>query len=72
MEISQNEIASLVSQTGDEYLALLLVPFESSNRIMVGRGASEMEAHEQLVSALSNLNATPFSHHRFPSLPSRK
>jgi hypothetical protein len=56
MNISQTEIASLVSQTGDEYLAFLLVPGGDFNRIMVGRGACEIEAHEQLINALMNLN----------------
>ena len=52
MNISQTEIASLVSQTGDEYLALLLVPGHDFNRIMVGREVCEIEAHEQLINAL--------------------
>ena len=56
MNISQTEIASLVSQTGDEYLALLLVPGGDFNQIMVGRGVSEIEAHEQLINALMDLN----------------
>jgi len=34
MKVSQTEIASLVSQTGDEYIALLLVPSGGSNRIV--------------------------------------
>jgi hypothetical protein len=55
MKVSPTEIASLVSQTGDEYFALLLVPSGSSNRIVVGRGVSEVEAHEQLVSELAKL-----------------
>ena len=59
MNISQTEIASLVSQTGDEYLALLLVPGGDFNRIMVGRGISEIEAHEQLINALMDLKANP-------------
>lgn len=59
MEISQTEIASLVSQSGDEYFALLLVPCERSNRIVVGRGVTEIEAHEQLVSELANLALRP-------------
>jgi hypothetical protein len=57
MEVSQTEIASLVSQTGDEYFALLLVPCGGSNRIVIGRGVSEIEAHEQLVSELVKLIA---------------
>ena len=61
MNVSQTEIASLVSQTGDEYLALLLVPFGASNRIVIGRGVSEIEAHEQLVSELAKLIANPTS-----------
>ena len=61
MKVSQTEIASLVSQTGDEYIALLLLPSGKSNRIVVGRGISEIEAHEQLVSELSGLiENTPF------------
>jgi hypothetical protein len=59
MNISQTEIASLVSQTGDEYLALLLVPDGDFNRIMVGRGIGEIEAHEQLINELMDLNANP-------------
>ena len=55
MEISKTEIVSIVSQTGDEYLALLLVPYGRSNEIVLGRGASEVEAHEQLVSKLAKL-----------------
>ena len=61
MNVSQIEIASLVSQTGDEYLALLLVPCGGSNRIVIGRGVSEIEAHEQLVSELAKLIADPTS-----------
>jgi hypothetical protein len=61
MEVSQTEIASLVSQTGDEYFALLLVPCGGSNRILIGRGLSEIEAHEQLVSELAKLIANPTS-----------
>lgn len=59
MRVSETEIASLVSQTGDEYLALLLVPCGGSNRIVVGRGVSEIEAHEQLVTELAKLIANP-------------
>jgi hypothetical protein len=55
MEVSKTEIVSLVSQTGDEYFALLLVPYGRSNHIVLGRGASEVEAHEQLVSELAKL-----------------
>jgi hypothetical protein len=55
MEISKTEIVSVVSQAGDEYLALLLVPYGRSNEIVLGRGASEVEAHEQLVSKLAKL-----------------
>ena len=55
MEISKTEIVSVVSQTGDEYLALLLVPNGRSNEIVLGRGTSEVEAHEQLVSKLAQL-----------------
>jgi len=61
MNVSQIEIASLVSQNGDEYLALLLVPCGGSNRIVIGRGVSEIEAHEQLVSELAKLIANPTS-----------
>jgi hypothetical protein len=61
MRVSQTEIASLVSQTGDEYFALLLVPCGGSNRIVIGRGDSEIEAHEQLVSELAKLSANPTS-----------
>lgn len=61
MNVSPTEIASLVSQTGDEYLALLLVPCGGSNRIVMGRGVSEIEAHEQLVSELAKLIANPTS-----------
>jgi hypothetical protein len=61
MKVSQTEIASLVSQTGDEYLALLLVPCSDSNRIVIGRGVGEIEAHEQLVSELAKLIANPTS-----------
>jgi hypothetical protein len=59
MKVSQTEIASLVSQSGDEYIALLLLSSGKSNRIVVGRGVSEIEAHEQLVSELSDLIANP-------------
>ena len=59
MKVSQTEIASLVSQSGDEYIALLLLSSGKSNRIVVGRGMSEIEAHEQLVSELSDLIANP-------------
>ena len=59
MNVSPTEIASLVSQTGDEYLALLLVPCGGSNLIVIGRGVSEIEAHEQLVSELAKLIANP-------------
>jgi len=55
MEISKTEIVSVVSQTGDEYLALLLVPYGRSNEIVLGHGANEVEAHEQLVSKLAKL-----------------
>jgi hypothetical protein len=55
MKISQTEIASLVSQAGDEYLALLLVPGGDFDRIMVGRGISEIEAHEELINVLIDL-----------------
>ena len=48
-----------MSQTGDEYFALLLVPCGGSNRIVIGRGVSEIEAHEQLVSELAKLIANP-------------
>src|SRR5690348_5393498 len=61
MDVSQIEIVSLVSQTGDEYLALLLVPCGGSNRIVIGRGVSEIEAHEQLVSEVAKLIANPTS-----------
>jgi hypothetical protein len=61
MKVSQTEIASLVSQTGDEYFALLLVSFGAANRIVVGRGVSEIEAHEQLVGELAKLIADPTS-----------
>jgi hypothetical protein len=61
MNVSQTEIVSLVSQTGDEYLALLLVPCGGSNRIVIGRGVSEIEAHEQLVSEVAKLIANPSS-----------
>jgi hypothetical protein len=61
MDVSQTEIASLVSQTGDEYLALLLVQCGGCNRIVVGRGLSEIEAHEQLVSEVAKLIANPTS-----------
>jgi hypothetical protein len=61
MDVSQTEIVSLVSQTGDEYLALLLVPCGGSNRIVIGRGVSEIEAHEQLVSEVAKLIANPTS-----------
>jgi succinate dehydrogenase flavin-adding protein (antitoxin of CptAB toxin-antitoxin module) len=61
MNISQTEIASLVSQAGDEYLALLLVPDGDFNRIMVGRGISEIEAHEQLINALMDFSAKRLS-----------
>jgi hypothetical protein len=57
MEVSKTEIASLVSQVGDEYFALLLVPHGRSNRIVLGRGASEVEAHERLASELAKLSA---------------
>jgi hypothetical protein len=57
MTVSQTKVASLVSQTGDEYFALLLVACGGSNRIVVGRGVSEIEAHEQLVSELAKLIA---------------
>jgi hypothetical protein len=57
MKVSQTEIASLVTQAGDEYLALLLLPSGRFNRIVVGRGISEIEAHEQLVSELANMIA---------------
>jgi hypothetical protein len=69
MEISQTEIASLVSQRGDEYFALLLVPSGSSNRIVVGRGVSEIEAHEQLVSELANLASRPVERLHSPGVP---
>lgn len=59
MRVSETEIASLVSQTGDEYFALLLVPCGGFNRIVVGRGISEIEAHEQLVGELAKLIANP-------------
>lgn len=59
MKISQTEIASLVSQAGDEYLALLLVPGGDLDRIMVGRGISEIEAHEQLINVLIDLVEPP-------------
>jgi len=61
MNVSQTEIVSLVSQTGDEYLALLMVLRGGSNRIVVDRGVSETEAHEQLVSELAKLIANPIS-----------
>jgi hypothetical protein len=61
MRVSQTEIASLVSQTGDEYFALLLVPCRGSNRIVIGRGVSEVAAHEQLASELAKLIANPTS-----------
>ena len=35
MKLSQTEVASLVSQIGDEYIALLLVPSGGSNRIVM-------------------------------------
>jgi hypothetical protein len=60
MEVSKTEIVSLVSQTGDEYFALLLVPNGCSNRIVLGRGANEVEAHEQLVSELAKLIVAKF------------
>jgi hypothetical protein len=50
----RNRIAG-VSQAGDEYLALLLVPGGDLDRIMVGRGISEIEAHEQLINVLIDL-----------------
>ena len=59
MKVSQSEIASLVSQTGDEYFALLLVCYEGTNRIVMGRGVSEIEAHEELVGKLVELIADP-------------
>ena len=59
MKVSQTEIASLVSQTGDEYFALLLVSCGRANRIVVGRGVSEIEAHEQLVGELAKLIGDP-------------
>jgi hypothetical protein len=55
MEVSKTEIMSLVSPTGDEYLALLLVPCGPSNHIVLGRGTSEVEAHEQLATELAKL-----------------
>jgi hypothetical protein len=61
MRISETEIASLVSQTGDEYFALLLVPCGGFNRILTGRGISEIEAQEQLVGELAKLIANPTS-----------
>jgi len=61
MNVSQTEIVSLVSQTGDEYLVLLMAPCGGSNRIVVDRGVSETEAHEQLVSELAKLIANPIS-----------
>jgi hypothetical protein len=59
MKVFQNEIASLVCQTGDEFLALLLLPCGKSNRIVVGRGVREIEAHERLVNELSSLIENP-------------
>ena len=53
VDIPKHEIVSLVSQTGDEYFALLLIPYEGANNIVIGRGVSEVEAHEQLVSKLA-------------------
>jgi hypothetical protein len=50
-----------VSQAGDEYFALLLVPCGGFNRILIGRGISEIEAHEQLVGELAKLIANPTS-----------
>jgi hypothetical protein len=43
-----------------EYFALLLVPYGCSNRIVLGRGANEVEAHEQLVSELAKLIVAKF------------
>ena len=60
MRVSETEIA-LVSQAGDEYFALLMVPCGSFNRILIGRGISEIEAHEQLVGELAKLIANPTS-----------
>jgi len=57
MEVSKTEIVSLVSQAGDEYFALLLVPHGRSNRIVLGRGASEVDAHEKLAGELAKLSA---------------
>jgi hypothetical protein len=61
MRVSETEIASLVSQTGDKYFALLLVACGGFNRILIGRGISEIEAHEQLVGELGKLIANPTS-----------
>ena len=44
MEVSKTQIVSLVSQTGDEYFALLLVPYGRYNRIALGRGATRHRA----------------------------
>jgi hypothetical protein len=60
MKVSPATIASLVSQAGDEYLALLLIPCgNNSNRLVVGHGTSEIEAHEQLVSELARFAPKP-------------
>jgi hypothetical protein len=48
-----------VSQTGDEYFALLLVPCGGFNRILIGRGVSEIEAHEQLVGESATSGKSP-------------